>query len=513
MADYSYSGQMLDGFDVLYKRTEDVLKSTADIGNWMKKIAAAEDSYSKAMLKLTTSSKSKKRPGVSSSEMGTMRQAWDVTHSQLEASATQHGKFATAVQTEVATRIASFVADKTTVRKKLVMDGTKITNELRACMTALQKAKSNYDSKCKDADAAQQAFQKARSDGNIKPKKLNELNGKASKALDVANQADKEYQRALQRANEKQQRFYSHEMPSLLEIFQHFEEERLQFLKEMFERVAELFSDFPPLLESASEQLTLAAKEINVKTDIQEYIEASRTGVTPPAPIQYVPYESDNPNFGAVAGASSSSNTATVTGVGSAQPAAATAASAPMASNPSPSRAPAPVSDAPKEYGLSEADQSLPPAEKAAKIQSQLSELRESIKAETKSKKGLEKLVKFYAKDPVAQEKAIGELEDQKQKIAHMKEVRSDLESQLTDLNSGGGSSSVPVQDDEDDYDDAAVCVQARGLYDYEATNDTELSFQENDLLTITEQDESGWWFAELNGKSGFVPRNYVELA
>lgn len=82
-----------------------------------------------------------------------------------------------------------------------------------------------------------------------------QLNGKASKALDVANQADKEYQRALQRANEKQQRFYSHEMPSLLEIFQHFEEERLQFLKEMFERVAELFSEFPPLLESAAEVL------------------------------------------------------------------------------------------------------------------------------------------------------------------------------------------------------------------------------------------------------------------
>lgn len=163
-----------------------------------------------------------------------------------------------------------------------------------------------------------------------------------------------------------------------------------------------------------------------------------------------------------------------------------------------------------QEYGLTEADHALPPGEKAAKIQSQLSDLREAIKAETNSKKGLEKMVKFYARDPVAQEKAIGELEDQKQKIANMKETRSDLESQLTDLNSSGGAG---VVDEDDEYDEAAVCVQARGLYDYEATNETELSFQENDLLTITEQDESGWWFAELNGKSGFVPRNYVELA
>ena len=94
-----------------------------------------------------------------------------------------------------------------------------------------------------------------------------QLNGKASKALDVANQADKEYQRALQRANEKQQRFYSHEMPSLLEIFQHFEEERLQFLKEMFERVAELFAEFPPLLENAAEVCAFLSLLFPQRTD------------------------------------------------------------------------------------------------------------------------------------------------------------------------------------------------------------------------------------------------------
>jgi len=53
--------------------------------------------------------------------------------------------------------------------------------------------------------------------------------------------------------------------------------------------------------------------------------------------------------------------------------------------------------------------------------------------------------------------------------------------------------------------------VRARGLYDYTATCDTELSFRQGDILTITEQDDSGWWYAELRGKAGFVPNNYVE--
>lgn len=96
------------------------------------------------------------------------------------------------------------------------------------------------------------------------------------------------------------------------------------------------------LLTKELQQLTVAAQEVTVKTDIQEYIEASKTGVTPPAPIQYVPYESDNPNFGAVSGGGSS-NTATVTGVGTAPAPSPT----PVTTNASPSRA-AVVTDAPK---------------------------------------------------------------------------------------------------------------------------------------------------------------------
>lgn len=54
--------------------------------------------------------------------------------------------------------------------------------------------------------------------------------------------------------------------------------------------------------------------------------------------------------------------------------------------------------------------------------------------------------------------------------------------------------------------------MRVRGLYDYTATCDTELSFREGDVLSVTEQDDSGWWYAELNGQSGFVPNNYVEV-
>jgi len=52
---------------------------------------------------------------------------------------------------------------------------------------------------------------------------------------------------------------------------------------------------------------------------------------------------------------------------------------------------------------------------------------------------------------------------------------------------------------------------KAAALYDYTAMNDTELSFTTGTILTVIEKDPSGWWYATLNGQSGFVPGTYFE--
>lgn len=53
---------------------------------------------------------------------------------------------------------------------------------------------------------------------------------------------------------------------------------------------------------------------------------------------------------------------------------------------------------------------------------------------------------------------------------------------------------------------------KARALYDYAAADDTELSFDVDDIIIITNIDESGWWEGEKKGKKGLFPGNYVEL-
>ncbi len=65
---------------------------------------------------------------------------------------------------------------------------------------------------------------------------------------------------------------------------------------------------------------------------------------------------------------------------------------------------------------------------------------------------------------------------------------------------------------EEGGFEEPAVIVKVRCLYPYTATNESELSFGQGDILSVTDQDDSGWWYAELNGKAGFVPKNYLEV-
>ncbi|KAI8818072.1 amoeboid myosin I-like protein [Fimicolochytrium jonesii] len=56
-----------------------------------------------------------------------------------------------------------------------------------------------------------------------------------------------------------------------------------------------------------------------------------------------------------------------------------------------------------------------------------------------------------------------------------------------------------------------AALPTCRALYDYEASEADELSFKANDVISIINQDDAGWWQGEVNGRKGLFPANYTE--
>lgn len=480
-----FSTDMLDGFDVLYKRTEGSLKVSSDMGTFFKKLAIIEADHAKLLVKLSANYGTKKllaNPHVD----GTVREAWATIFRCVDTVAAKQENFAHSLMKEVSLALSDFVKEREVVRKKLTADGQKLTKDMKSQIETLSKVRGNYMKASKDSEGAMVAVNKEVS-GSNQPKKVAQLQQKASQAAEKAATSDQEYKDVLKTTNTKQQDYYHSEMPHLLNEFQQFEEERINFTKNMLSKYANLLLELPPVYLQTSEDVSKEAGKMDASLDVNRFTNENKTGITPPPPIEYQSYEINAaiPNL-------------------------------PDRGSLSPSRIGSfvakPVSPAQeKEWGLTKADDNLPQDQQIAKLEGQLNELDAHIRSETTAKNGVEKLVQFYANDPTAQRKAESELAEAEKKIKTLQEHRKNVKSILSEIN-GGAAVEENGHNEAPGGDEKAVLVKVRGLFDYVATCDTELSFKEGEILTVTEQDESGWWYAEVDGRAGFVPQNYVEV-
>ncbi|WWD18895.1 hypothetical protein CI109_103350 [Kwoniella shandongensis] len=74
---------------------------------------------------------------------------------------------------------------------------------------------------------------------------------------------------------------------------------------------------------------------------------------------------------------------------------------------------------------------------------------------------------------------------------------------------STSGQEDLGEQEEDEDDDDIPFLVRAR--FDFEATDESALSFNAGDLIYVYARLESGWWDGMLDGKRGWFPSNYVE--
>jgi son of sevenless-like protein len=54
--------------------------------------------------------------------------------------------------------------------------------------------------------------------------------------------------------------------------------------------------------------------------------------------------------------------------------------------------------------------------------------------------------------------------------------------------------------------------LYVRALYDYEADDQTSLSFRQGDIIQVITQLESGWWDGVIHGVRGWFPSNYCSV-
>uniref|UniRef100_A0A8C5E9C8 Osteoclast-stimulating factor 1 n=1 Tax=Gouania willdenowi TaxID=441366 RepID=A0A8C5E9C8_GOUWI len=70
------------------------------------------------------------------------------------------------------------------------------------------------------------------------------------------------------------------------------------------------------------------------------------------------------------------------------------------------------------------------------------------------------------------------------------------------------GCSAAGVEDMSEGSGCGRCLVKVR--FSFEQTNEDELSFSKGDIITVSRQEEGGWWEGSLNGRTGWFPSNYV---
>ncbi len=491
-----------DGWEILYRRTEGVLKMQKEMADFFQKLSEVEKKYARELKGVIQSAPGKAMK--SGFLDGTVKTSWLAILNELDKVATKHNDYATQINNDVVAHINQYVRDKEATRRKLTTEGRKLYKDYKEQISLLDKTKKNYIKLSEEADKSQALLIRGQSDAAMKPSKLSQLSTKSSQASDKANAADAEYQDVLKDTNDKQDRYYATDMPNLLDEFQLFEEDRVDFTRESFMRFATFFKELPPTYESAVSTAVSTIEAIDKDADVDLFIRENKTSAAVPPAIEYEPYDMENP-----------------TGATNANTSRPAASPGPASGSSKPANSGGGISLAPKkaavrkDWGLSPADDNLSDNDKKSKLEAQLGEITHLIASENQAKAGIEKLIQFYQADPNAQKQAEGELEEMEAKIRDLQASKELINTQLANLGGGGAANAAAAnafafQSNKKVEEASPVVAKARALYDYDATCDTELSFKEGDILNITEKDESGWWFAELGGKSGFVPQNYI---
>ncbi|XP_065808172.1 rho guanine nucleotide exchange factor 7b isoform X2 [Labrus bergylta] len=62
------------------------------------------------------------------------------------------------------------------------------------------------------------------------------------------------------------------------------------------------------------------------------------------------------------------------------------------------------------------------------------------------------------------------------------------------------------------DMSEGAGCghILVKARFPFQQTNEDELSFSKGDIISVSRQEDGGWWEGSVNGKSGWFPSNYV---
>ncbi|XP_055964849.1 formin-binding protein 1 isoform X16 [Sorex fumeus] len=542
----SWGTELWDQFDNLEKHTQWGIDILEKYIKFVKERTEIELNYAKQLRNLSKKYQPKKNSKEEEEYRYTACKAFISTLNEMNDYAGQHEVISENMTSHITAELARYVQELKQERKSHFHDGRKAQQHIETCWKQLESSKRRFERDCKEADRAQQHFEKMDADINVTKADVEKARQQAQIRHQMAEDSKADYSSILQKFNREQHEYYYTHIPAIFQKIQEMEERRIVRIGESMKTYAEVDRQVTPIIGKCLDGIVKAAESIDQKNDSQLVIEAYKSGFEPPGDIEFEDYTQPMKR---TASDNSLSNSR-----GEGKPELKFGGKSKGKLWPF----------IKKNKGATPEDFSnLPPEQRRKKLQQKVDELNKEIQKEMDQRDAITKMKDVYLRnpqmgDPASLDHKLTEVSQNIEKLrlesqkfeAWLAEVEGRLPARsdqarrqsgmyepqpppppvtncAQDRESPDGSyteeqsqeSEVKVlgtefDDEFDDEEPLPAIGTCKALYTFEGQNEGTISVAEGEMLYVIEEDKGdGWTRIRRNeDEEGYVPTSYVEV-
>ncbi|XP_076614819.1 formin-binding protein 1 isoform X11 [Chaetodon auriga] len=545
-----------DQFDNLEKHTQWGIEYLEKYTKFVKERSEIETNYAKQIRNLSKKYQPKKNSREEEESKYTFCRAFLTTLNELNDYAGQHEVIAENLTSQIIAELSRYLQELKSERKSHFHEGRKAQQHIESSWKQLESSKRKFERDCKEADRAQQYFEKMDADINVTKADVEKARQQAQMRHQMAADSKSDYSSYLQKFNQEQNEHYFTVIPNIFQKLQDMEEKRIERIGACMKTFADVDRQVLPIVGKCLDGMTKAAESIEPKSDSKQVVESYKSGFEPPGDVEFEDY------------GQAMKRTASDTSLSNTREAKEKSAGKskgklwPFIKNKN--KLSLKLGSGPEDFSH------LPPEQRRKKLQGKLDELNKDIQKEMDQRDALTKMKDVYVKnpqmgDPTSVDPRLSEISQNIEKLqsevqkfegwlaeveermpsksdTHRRSGLYETQNNTTvgnncaqDRESPDGSyteeqnsetqvkaninpnptSTTPEFDDEFDDEEALPTIgTCKALYPFEGHNEGTIAVAEGELLYVIEEDKGdGWTRVRRNeDEEGYVPTSYVEV-
>ncbi|XP_061117021.1 formin-binding protein 1-like isoform X4 [Conger conger] len=290
METMSWGAELWDQFDSLEKHTQWGIEFLERYTKFVKERCEIEVNYAKQIRNLSKKYQPKKSLREEEESKYTSCRAFLMTLTELNDYAGQHEVIAENLTAQIVSELGCYIQDLKAERKSHFHDGRKAQQHMENAWKQLESSKRRFERDCREADRAQQHFEKMDADINVTKADVEKARLQAQMRAQIAEDSKSEYSSCLENFNQEQNQHYHTLLPLIFQRIQEMEERRVEQVGTCMRTFSEVERQVLPIVGKCLDGMSRAAESIQPQADSQQVVECHKSGFEPPGDVEFEDY-------------------------------------------------------------------------------------------------------------------------------------------------------------------------------------------------------------------------------